>query len=55
VVSDYQEWDWIHSGTYKRLQNRKTKLCLMTDHESSVNAVWLSKCGDAGDDNGHTV
>jgi uncharacterized membrane protein len=55
VGSNYQEWDWIHAGTYKRLKNRKTQLCLMTDHKNSVNAVWLSKCGAAGDDNGPTA
>jgi hypothetical protein len=49
VVSDYQEWDWIYSGTYKALRNRGNGHCLMTDHENVDNAVWTSACGSGRD------
>lgn len=47
VVSDYQDWDWVGNDLYKLLQNRKTKLCLMTDDkggDDAKNGVWTSRC-----------
>ncbi|MBK3574035.1 RICIN domain-containing protein [Streptomyces sp. MBT65] len=46
VGSARQQWDWIGDGPdgYKELRNRETGLCLMTDNQSSVNAVWQSTC-----------
>lgn len=39
-----QDWDWVGSGEYKRLQSRSSGLCLMSDDNSNVNTVWISTC-----------
>jgi hypothetical protein len=42
-TSYYQQWEWI--GPYgTQLKNRASGLCLMTDTNTSINAVWTSGC-----------
>lgn len=45
--NSYQQWDWITSNVSnvdQMLRNRATGLCLRTDSETEVNAIWQSSC-----------
>lgn len=43
--TDYQLWDWLDNGdSHKRLRNKATNRCLVTDLRSSLNSVWTGTC-----------